>query len=254
MRRFFVSADNIQGDIASINKQEARHMKKVLRLKTGDEVILFDGSGHEYQAILMDEQKNGLLARISETSLKEDPPEISLCLIQGIAKGDKMDSIIQKASEIGVAAIYPLWSERSIVRLQGDSAEKKVIRWQHIAREACKQCRRNLVPLVKPLIKINSIYEEIGDLPAVMLYENEMDNGLRQVLNNIKDQVAAQGKLFLIVGPEGGFSEAEVKTAAKHGVNMVSLGPRILRTETAGIVASSIILYEYGQLGSLAEI
>ncbi len=250
MHRFFVSADNIQGDIAYIDKQEARHMKKVLRLKAGDKVILFDGNGQEYQALLMEDTNNGLLAKITEMSVKEDSPEISLYLVQGIAKGDKMDNIIQKATEIGVAVIYPLLSEHTIVRLQGDNAVKKVIRWQHIAREACKQCRRNVVPMVKPIMEMNSIYKEIGDLPAIMLYENEKNNGLRQVLHNIKNQAHTNGKLLLIVGPEGGFSDAEVKDADKQGVNIASLGPRILRTETAGIVASSIIMYEYGLLGT----
>ncbi len=250
MHRFFVLADNIQGDIAYIDKQETRHMKKVLRLKAGDKVILFDGNGQEYQALLMEDTNNGLLAQITEMLVKEHSPEISLYLVQSIAKGDKMDNIIQKATEIGVAVIYPILSERTIVRLQGDNAAKKVIRWQHIAREACKQCRRNVVPVVKPIMDMNSIYKEIGDSPAIMLYENEKNNGLRKVLYNIQNQVSTSGKLSLVVGPEGGFSDTEVNNADKQGVNIASLGPRILRTETAGIVASSIIMYEYGLLGT----
>ncbi|KUG04299.1 ribosomal rna small subunit methyltransferase e [hydrocarbon metagenome] len=245
MHRFFVSADDIRGDIAYIDKQEARHIKKVLRLKAGDEVILFDGSGQEYRALLMESGNNVLSARITEISIKEDSPDISLCLVQGIAKGDKMDNIIQKATEIGAAVIYPLSSERTIVRLQGDNAVKKVSRWQHIAREACKQCRRNVVPLIKPVMEIDQVCQEIGEFPALMLYENEQNNRLRQVLNSIKETVLANGKIFLIVGPEGGFSEVEVEKARIQGVKIASLGPRILRTETAGIAASSIIMYEY---------
>ncbi len=248
MHRFFVSADNITGETAYIDKQEARHIKKVLRLKAGDEVILFDGSGQEYKALLMESEKNNLFARIIEIKMKEDSPEISLCLVQGIAKGDKMDNIIQKATEIGTAVIYPLSSERTIVRLQGDSAVKKVNRWQQIAREACKQCRRNVIPLVKPVMEIDQIFQDIGDFPALMLYENEQDNSLRQVLHSIRETVLTTGKIFLIVGPEGGFSEVEVEKARKQGVQTASLGPRILRTETAGIAASSIIMYEYCSL------
>lgn len=250
MHRFFVSADNIRDNTAFIDKQEAHHIKKVLRLKEGDKITLFDGSGQEYQALLIEDKKYGLLGQIKEISIKEDSPEISLCLVQAIAKGDKMDSIIQKATEIGVSVIYPLLSERTIVRLQGDNRAKKVIRWQHVAREACKQCRRNVVPLIKPIMEISGIYEEIGNFPAVMLYENEKDVSLRQVLDNIRNRVGTDKKLFLIVGPEGGFSAAEVEKACSRGVMTASLGSRILRTETAGIAASSIIMYEYGLLGT----
>lgn len=244
MHRFFVASDNIQGQVAIIDKEEARHAQRVLRLKAGEKVILFDGSGYEYQAVLREEGKDGLTAQIIERSGREEMP-VKLCLVQGIAKGDKMDNIIQKASEIGVAEIYPLDSERTVVRLQGDNAEKKVNRWQHIAREACKQCRRNLIPQVKPVLKMEEVYQEIGEAPALIFYEKEKNQGLRQVLSNIKGEVLAKGRLFVLIGPEGGFSEIEVNRALKQGVRTASLGPRILRTETAGLVASAIIMYEY---------
>lgn len=244
MHRFFVDPENIQGHMAIIDKEEAHHIQKVLRLKAGEQVILFDGSGYEYRARLLEAKQAGLTAQIMERSSKEEL-SVRVCLVQGIAKGDKMDSIIQKASEIGVAEIYPLVSERTVVRLAGDNAVKKVKRWQHIAREACKQCRRNLIPQVKPVLKMEEVYQEIGEAPALIFYEKEKNQGLRQVLSNIKGEVLAKGRLFVLIGPEGGFSEIEVNRALKQGVQTASLGPRILRTETAGLVASAIIMYEY---------
>jgi 16S rRNA (uracil1498-N3)-methyltransferase len=244
MHRFFVDPENIQGHMAIIDKEEAHHIQKVLRLKAGEQVILFDGSGYEYRVRLLEAKQAGLIAQIMERSSKEELP-VRVCLVQGIAKGDKMDSIIQKASEIGVAEIYPLVSERTVVRLAGDNAVKKVKRWQHIAREACKQCRRNLIPQVKPVLKMEEVYQEIGEAPALIFYEKEKNQGLRQVLSNIKGEVLAKGRLFVLIGPEGGFSEIEVNKAIKQGVKTASLGPRILRTETAGLVASAIIMYEY---------
>jgi 16S rRNA (uracil1498-N3)-methyltransferase len=244
LHRFFVAPEKIQGQVAIIDKEEARHIQRVLRLKAGDKVILFDGSGYEYQALLLEEGTDGLAAQIIERSNQEQMP-VSLCLVQGIAKGDKMDNIIQKASEIGVAEIYPLDSERTVVRLQGDNSVKKLKRWQHIAREACKQCRRNLIPEIKPVVGMEDLLEEIGEAPALLFYEKEENNRLRQVLSNIKAEVLAKGRLFLIIGPEGGFSETEVERVLKQGVKTASLGARILRTETAGLVASAIIMYEY---------
>jgi 16S rRNA (uracil1498-N3)-methyltransferase len=243
MHRFFVSPGSIQGDTAVIDQQEARHIQMVLRLKPGDQIILFDGSGYEYLARL-EKGQEGLQAQIEQQSIKEDMP-LQLGLIQGIAKGDKMDNIIQKATEIGVSVIYPLLTQRTIVKLQGDKAGKKVQRWQHIAREACKQCRRNVIPLIKPVVEIEQIYQDIEGYPALMLYEKEEEQNLRQVLNSLKESALASGKIFIMVGPEGGFSEAEAEKACRHGVRTASLGPRILRTETAGIAASSIIMYEY---------
>ncbi len=244
LHRFFVAPENIQGQLAIIDKEESRHIRRVLRLKAGDKLILFDGSGYEYQALLLEEGKAGLTAQIIERSNQEEQP-LKLCLVQGIAKGDKMDSIIQKASEIGVAMIYPLETQHTVVRLQGDKADKRVERWQHIAREACKQCRRNIIPQIKPVMGIEQLYQEIGEDPALLCYEKEEDNGLRQVLNSIKAEVLAKGRLFVVIGPEGGFSEIEVERALKQGLKTASLGPRILRTETAGLVASAIIMYEY---------
>ena len=155
---------------------------------------------------------------------------------------------IQKAVEVGVSTIYPLQCERAVVQLKGEKAQKKVNRWQVIAREACKQCRRNIIPEVKPVISFYDLLRVINTTPAIMLYENEQKLRLKKVLDTNRDNIISQG-LYLIVGPEGGFSPREVETAQESGCLTAGLGPRILRTETAGIVASSLVLYEFNDLG-----
>jgi len=247
MRRFFIEPENIQDSSICIPPEEARHIEKVLRLKTGDIVMFFDGTGQEYQ-VRLDGKENGVLTgRIMHRDLKDSEPALKLYLAQGIAKGEKMDAIIQKTVEIGVKAVYPVSCERSVVRLEGEKADKRVERWQTIAREACKQCRRNVVPEIKPVMGFPSLLQTIGERPALMLYEDEHRNGLKAWLrtepyNRLKE-------MFVLIGPEGGFSDNEVLTAVKQGIDIASLGPRILRTETAGLAAASMILYEYGDLG-----
>lgn len=248
MHRFFISPHNIKGNTVSIDPEEARHIEKVLRLNTGDVVVCFDGTGREYQVRLEGRQNARLTGQIIHTGYRESEPALKLYLAQGIAKGEKMDTIIQKSVEIGVYAIYPVSTERSVVRLTEDKAEKKVQRWQSIAREACKQCRRNLIPEVMPVMDFTSLLEKIGDKPAIMLYENEDQTSLKSLLKSKLREISGQ-ELFLLVGPEGGFSPQEVEKASQQGIYTASLGARILRTETAGLVAASIIFYEYGDLG-----
>ena len=159
-----------------------------------------------------------------------------------------MDTIVQKAVEIGVKAIYPLACERSVVRLEGEKATRRVERWQDIAREACKQCRRNKVPEIKPVLDLPGVLREIDSRTAIMLYEAEEKLGIKTYFQEQGSNLAGQ-EIFLLVGPEGGFSSNEVETARIHNCPTLTLGPRILRTETAGIVAASIILYALGDLG-----
>lgn len=247
MHRFFIAPENIKGDILTIGHEEARHIERVLRLKDGDMAVFFDGMGQEYQVVLQRKENAPLTGRIIYENQRESEPALNLYLVQGIARGDKMDTIVQKATEIGIKAVYPVSCERSVVRLEGEKSEKKVQRWQSIVREACKQCRRNIVPEVMPVMDFPCLLMEIANRPALMLYENEDKNSLKALLQ--REMYNGAAEIFILVGPEGGFSENEVLTAVKKGVVTASLGSRILRTETAGLVAASIILYEYGDLG-----
>lgn len=251
MHRFFVSGENIRGNMITMDPGEARHIERVLRLAAGDLIKVFDGSGAEYLVRLIGHNEDRLMGEIIETDYMDTEAAASLYLVQGIGKGDKMDTIVQKAVEIGIKAIYPLACERSVVRLEGDKAFKRVQRWQDIARESCKQCRRNIIPEVKSVMDFSQLWREIDGRTSIMLYENEKDLSLKAYLRERAQHLAGQ-EIFLLVGPEGGFSPQEAETARNYHCTTVTLGPRILRTETAGLAAASIILYELEELpGSL---
>jgi len=246
MHRFFISPENINNSNATIDDEQARHIERVLRLATGDLVMAFDGQGNEYELCLSGRQEGKLRAEIRSVHVENREPSLKITLVQGLTKGDKMDTIIQKAVEIGVAEVYPLISQHSVIHLDQKRAARKVERWQSIAREACKQCRRNQIPVVNMPIKLNDFLDLSQGNPVILLYENENCTSLKALIENNKDML--RQKVFLIVGPEGGFSTAEVSQAARKGALTAGLGPRILRTETAGLVASAILLYEMGDL------
>jgi len=249
LHRFFVAPENIMGSIVHIDAEQTRHIEKVLRFKAGEKIRVFDGQGHEYETRLAGKIDGSLTGEILQEIQRSNEAPLHLSLVQGIAKGDKMDSIIQKAVEIGVRDIYPLASQYAVVKVDQERASKKVERWQSIAREACKQCRRNQVPSVHTPGSFSAMLNLVQGCPAILLYENEDHNGLKAVLREKREVFLKAPQLFLIIGPEGGFSPAEVAAAREQGVLVAGLGPRILRTETAGIVAASIILYELADLG-----
>lgn len=248
MPRFFVSADNVQGDILLIDEEQTRHIEKVLRLKQGDTATVFDGDGMEYKVRLLGNKKKLMQAEILARERAREDLAINLTLVQGIARNEKMDFIIQKAVELGVKSIIPLLSEHSVVLFDKEKGEKKVNRWRKIAREACKQCGRSYIPEVKPILDFSELMAYIGDRPALLCYERETKEHLRPLLKEKRELFGARG-LFLLVGAEGGFSPAEITAARKQGCYIAGLGPRILRTETASMLACGIIMYEYGELG-----
>jgi len=248
LHRFFVTADTIRDNLIEIDKEQTHHIEKVLRLKNGDYLELFDGAGNEYICRIHGNRNGLILAEIEKHYFRANQPAAQVVLAQGIAKGEKMDYVIQKAVEIGVYAIIPFVSERTVVILNEQKARQKVSRWQNIAREACKQSGRNVIPEIKPIVKLPQLMNYVQDKRAVMLYEGEKNIGLRDILIKYKDSLNVQS-LTVMVGPEGGFSPAETELAQNNNVILAGLGSRILRTETAGLVAASIILYAAGDLG-----
>lgn len=243
MHRFFVENNHITGSQIFFPDEEARHIEKVLRLRPGQMVVVFDGSGWEYKVQLDGVQEGRLVGQVVSREYVNRESPFKIVLVQGIAKGEKMDTIIQKAVEIGVNSIQPVLTEHTVVQLDGPKVLKKTERWQTIAREACKQCRRNHVPQVLPVQDYTSFLSTLQGKPALMLYEYEHQNTLKRFLKEQTD-LALQQPWYLIVGPEGGFSDREAAMSREAGVQLLSLGPRILRTETAGLVAAGIILYE----------
>lgn len=246
MHRFFINSANLADNYVRFDEKEVRHMQKVLRLKQGDRVVGFDGKGHEYEITLVKEINGSLRGKIEAVSFRKTEPNILLHLVQGLAKAEKMDTIIQKAVEIGIHSIYPIITKHTVVKLKEDKRENKLNRWQTIAREACKQCRRNYIPEVKPVQDINDFLKNRDlDCVSIMLYENEYNISLGKAVKSHLNLIKSKGA-YLIIGPEGGFSHEEAEEAQRQGIITAGLGPRILRTETAGLTAASIVLYECG--------
>lgn len=245
MHRFLVPPELIQGEQVAFPDKEWRHIRQVLRLQAGDEIIVFDGIGHRFLTIIAD---HGGLIKMELTSTTE--PALKVSLAQSLAKGEKMDFIIQKAVELGVHRIIPLATEHAVVKIDAQDT-KKLERWQRISEEACKQCGRDLVPLVSPVHKLERLISDWKAKPVCFFYEAANQQEHKVSLKKVLNDWAAQNieELLLVVGPEGGFSPAEAARAVQAGWTTCSLGPRILRTETAALTAISIAMYELADLG-----
>ncbi len=247
MHRFLVEPNNIHNGQVTLENEDLKHLRQVLRLEPGDSIRVFDGSGMEYEATLLTVDKNKATARILCSFQSDTEPKTHVTLFQGLPKGEKMELVIQKAVELGVYRIVPVITQRSVVQLDKKDREKKAERWSRIAREAAKQCRRAYVPQIDPPMDFKEAIANCGEYDAaLLLYENEEKKCLKELLkcyniNKIKD-------IVLLIGPEGGFSDQEVEECVLSGFTVAGLGKRILRTETAAISALSILMYEMGEL------
>jgi 16S rRNA (uracil1498-N3)-methyltransferase len=245
MNRFFVDKEQILDNRIKILGNDVKHIKDVLRLGMGDKVeIVCDGK--IYTCKILDLKSNMINTIILDNYKGKNEPPIHIALYQSIAKGNKMDFIIQKATEIGVEKIYPVITERTIVKIKNPKKEEgKVERWNSIAEEAAKQSKRDILPVVKNIISFNEMVDILkNETNIIVPYEMEDSYGLKEALNNV-----GTGEINIIIGPEGGFEEEEINKLRSIKGQVVTLGPRILRTETAGLVVSSIVLYELGDLG-----
>ncbi|MBB3329772.1 16S rRNA (uracil1498-N3)-methyltransferase [Halomonas campaniensis] len=241
--RIHVAADFLVGGDVVLPEGPARHVARVLRLGEGAPLRLFDGRGLEADAVLVEASRKRVVARIASVEAGGGESPLAVHLGQAISKGDRMDYAIQKAVELGVAAITPLYTEHGDVRLKGEREAKKLAHWQAVAASACEQCGRARVPPVHP---------------PLMLAEwlAGRDEALRLVLHpatgaeprGALDREAAPADAALLIGPEGGLAEGEVEAARAAGFAPLSLGPRILRTETAPVVALSLLQYRFGDL------
>lgn len=239
MHRFYVPPKNIRDNIVLLPAEHRNHIKNVFRMKPGDTCIVFDGTGFEYEVCLekiYPEPEGKIINRLKANT----PNKVKITLVQGIAKGEKMDLIIQKCSEIGVDVFVPCRCERTIIKLDQAGATKKQERWQRIAQAAAEQSHSTTVPIVEPVADFAAVLKQIksGQL-ALIPWEGEKSTSIKKILRN-----TAKDSITIFIGPEGGFSEQEIAGAKEAGVIPVSLGPRILRTETAGIVVAAIVRYE----------
>jgi 16S rRNA (uracil1498-N3)-methyltransferase len=236
MRRFF--CDNIAGRTAAITGDDAHHIARVLRMKAGDALSLCDGSGGEYDAVITSVSPEAVVCTLGEKRLGGVESVVSVTLLQCLPKTGKMETIVQKCTELGVFAVVPVASARCVVVPDKDF-EKKRARYSRVALEAAKQSRRALVPEVLPLVQLKQIDVQQFGL-FLVAYEEESGRTLKQVLR----AAPPPENIALLICPEGGLKESEVASLTKAVAVSVSLGKRILRTETAGMAMLAQVLYE----------
>lgn len=250
MHRFFVP--QLYNETMTIEGVDARHISKVLRMQPGAQLQLVSDDGVSALAEITAIDSECVTVHCLEKLAESHEPAVRLILAQGLAKGEKMEFIIQKAVEMGAYSVVPVAMEHSVVRLDGAKAAKKVERWQKIAESAAKQSKRDIIPEVQPVQTMSQMLAANDCATKIIAYECEDKKSLKAAMKEAMKEAQAKGALtdlLLIIGPEGGISEAELETARAAGAVPVSLGRRILRAETAGLVAISAIFYETGDLG-----
>lgn len=241
MANFYITKDSIKEDKAIITGDEARHISRVLRMKKGDRVTLCDGEGTFYDAVLSSFEQDSVTADILSSRESETEPKVQITIYQGIPKNPKLDTIVQKATEVGVVRIVPVDTARAVAKI--DKAAK-IERLNKIACEAAKQSKRGVALKVEmPLsFKDAALEASKADL-AIIPYEEETEVSLKTVLKGNKFT-----SVSIMIGPEGGFEKSEVELAKSLGIRSVTLGKRILRTETAGLCVSTAVLYEMDEM------
>lgn len=235
LSRFFVDAPLSLGD-HELPQDQAHYISRVLRMSEGDAVQLFDGSGQEFRASLLEVGKKRVVVQVIETFAGQVESPLQIHLGQGLSRGERMDWAIQKATELGVNEITPIFSDRCEVRLKDERADKRLQHWRQVAISACEQCGRSRVPVIHPPL-----------LLADWLKQAEAD--LKLVLHPVAEPLvshAKPGSLAFLIGPEGGLTDAEVGTAQGAGFHSARLGPRVLRTETAPVVALAVAQQLWG--------
>lgn len=245
MRRVF-----LEGKIAEameVRGADAHHLQRVMRAKLGEKLLVADGAGGSAEAEVAGFADGRVQLRLVRRLAEAAESQAEIELFQCLPKGDRMDFIVQKATELGIARIRPVLSQNVVVRYDEKKARARVERWQKIAAEAAKQCGRTRIPEVMPIAPFRAAMEGQGAAEYALrlfFYEMEERRELRTVLSDSKAR-----RIFMLVGPEGGFDEAEAQLAVAHGFSAVTLGRRILRVDTAAIVALALVQYEKGDLG-----
>ena len=246
MHRFFVPPDQIRHRFVEFDADQAHQMRRVLRLRPGDRVIALDGAGRQYEVTLEEVGNARATGRAADATVATGEPAARLSLYQSLLRREKFEWVLQKGTEIGVAAFVPVITRRSLVRDAEDVGPEKLGRWQRIIREAAEQSGRGLLPtLLPPLALAEATAGARTADVALIAWEGETRRTIREAL----DGCAAVGEIALFIGPEGGYDEEEVRQAESWGAVPVSLGGRILRTETAAIVGAALVLHHLGELG-----
>lgn len=242
--RLHITGSYAPGTDLEVDADKAHYLSRVLRLRVGDRLSVFDGKGNEYTATIRSMGKSAAILRIDTPTVTQTETGLRVHLVQGISRGDRMDFVVQKATELGVKRITPVLTEHGVVKLDAARAEKRRDHWQKIATHACEQCGRARLPLIDTPIPLKSWF---GNKPAHVDAELILKPGATTPLTGI---AAPATKVCVLIGPEGGFSDAEFEDADAADFQPVSLGPRILRTETAAIATLAVLQSLWGDLGA----
>lgn len=237
--RFFITPDQVHGPRIMVSGDDLRHIRSVLRKQPGDTLILLDGQGMEYTVRIAAMERSEIITEIASEARRESRYPL-VTLGQGLPKSEKMDWIVQKATELGVSSIVPLVTERTIVKIR--DGEKRISRWRKIAREAAMQSNRSDIPEVDHIRTFHDFIMTLDPGPMTLLLF-PWEEGTVPIKSVLRGSLEVKN-IIVLIGPEGGFSPKEAEAAGERNFHAVSLGPNILRTETAAIAAMSMILYE----------
>lgn len=241
MHHFFVSPEQIGENSILIKGNDVNHIKNVLRMKPGEKILISDGAGCDYNCEVESLSDDSVTAKITDIQKEAKELPAKLVLFQALPKNDKMELIIQKAVELGAYEIVPVNTSRCVVKLDSKKEQSKLKRWNSIAESAAKQSKRSIIPQVRPVLSFDKAIAEAKDMEfGIIPYENFEDmTETKQILAKMPHC----GRIGIFIGPEGGFSEKEVELALESGIRPVSLGKRILRTETAGLAILSVLMF-----------
>lgn len=243
MRRFFIEASQIKENRTTLTGQDAKHLRDVLRLQAGDAVLLIDGQGMEYQADItaIHHDHVDLAVRSSQKRSNESP--IHITVAQAFLKDKKMDVLVRQLTELGMSRFLPYYASRSVARPDKERIKTRMARWETIARESLKQCERTRLPEIGDTLSFERMLEVSQDSDLkILFWENETEPLSSQSLKPCES-------VFILIGPEGGFTDDEARAARENGFITASLGPRILKAETASLASMAIVQYVFGDMG-----
>ena len=237
--RIYSSQSLAEGQHIDLDENASRHLSKVLRMQAGRELIVFNGEGGEYRAEITEVSKKTVTVKVGEFNPEDRQSPLTIHLGIGISRGERFDYVLQKATELGVTAITPLFTERVEVKLNGPRLEKKLNHWQQILVSACEQCQRNQLPQLHAPQNLDQWLTERDEDTCLVLHHRS-DVSL--------NETTPPNSVALVIGPEGGLSQNEIENSLKRGFQALTLGPRVFRTETAPVAAISILQYLWGDL------
>lgn len=246
MPKFFVTQEQVKNDTIEVVGNDVNHIKNVLRQKIGDKITICNNDTlQDYECEISKIEENKIYCDIKETLNTSSESNVKVTIFQGLPKADKMELVIQKSVELGVFDITPVEMKRCVVKLKENDKKKKIERWQKIAEVAAKQSGRNQIPKINDIIQIKNICLEMEKYDIVLVaYEKEENNTLKQVLKQLKEREYSNLKIGVVIGPEGGIEEQEIEMLKENGAEIITLGKRILRTETVALNVLSILMYE----------